>query len=143
MADGTTRAIETVRVGDDTAGGMVTATMTFHRRSADPLYALQGVSVTGDHAVLDVESGQFTRVKNAKGAKPLTNVACVAGSGTTGRHAHVYDFTCDDHRIYVVPPTAGDVVVFADYAEVDYGSNRGFKDEVYARHLRVLNAKGP
>ena len=38
---------------------------------------------------------------------------------------------------------ATDVVVFAHYAEVDYGSNRRFKDEVYARHLRVLNAKGP
>ena len=51
LADGTSRPIESVRLGDKLSdGGYVTAVHTF--RSYDTLYNLGGVYVTGDHLVM-------------------------------------------------------------------------------------------
>jgi len=54
LADGTTRSIETIKLGDTVqGGGRVTAVHTF--RGYDTFYVIHGIHVTGDHLVVDPE----------------------------------------------------------------------------------------
>ena len=119
MEDGSTVAIEELRAGDDTAGGRISATLQFDRASAAPLYTFKGVTVTGDHAVLQGEA--FVRVRDADGAvrlpsKPQIGAAdptrfpalnCPESFGKPGcrliagapKPAVIYDVISSAHRI--------------------------------------------
>jgi hypothetical protein len=115
-------SIEDLRPGDETvAGGRVKATLQFDQQACAPLFDYRGVIVTGDHAV-DSGKRHFVRVKNAIGARQLVD----APPGNL-----VHDLITTDHRI-LVAGRDGEVVVFADYEEVQEGEE---EYDVLLRHL--------
>lgn len=97
MDDGSTKPVESVKIGDITAGGPVT--MVMQADGTDEVwYDYGGVHVTGSHKVY--HEGAWMPVEET-------------GAPTTEVHDTLYTFNCEDHRIY------SDGVVFADYIEHD------------------------
>lgn len=100
MADGSTKKINDVAIGDTTAGGMVIS----RRESFTPngtRYNHNGTIVTGSHAVF--EDGIWKRIENSQNATP------VEGSGI------VYSLVTTGHRIYVGDNIYGDEFEVDDY----------------------------
>jgi len=97
MADGTTKPVEQIDIGDVVAvGGFVFATGKF---LIDNLYEYKGIKVSGSHMVQ--EDGQWTRVADSKYAVSL------------GSDDHiVYVFGSENRRILI------DDVLFTDYFEL-------------------------
>ena len=138
MADGSLRPIESVQVGDETAGGRVISTMVFDAADAAPLFVYKGVVVTADHAVRDrdgADPAAFVRVHAAAGAVVLPTgptAACLAtdpavAGGSEAGTGLLYDLIVTKHVI--VTPAAE----FSDYLEVDLGAAD------YAELLERLN----
>ena len=100
MADGTTRPIETLQVGEQTAGGVVLATQR-HPGVGQPVFRYGHVLVTGGHAVLEMDG--WVRVRESKRALAMPDV-CLAT---------VHNLVTSRHRILV------DEHCFADAAETD------------------------
>jgi hypothetical protein len=74
MANGGTKSICKIRVGDEIKGGLVLATL---RDASTEFYWYGGILVTGKHGVM--EDGKWIRVENSKNArhfKYLTEVCC-------------------------------------------------------------------
>ena len=97
MADGSTKAIEQVDLGDKVAeGGKVFATGKF---LVDNLHDYRGIKVSGSHMVN--EDGNWTRVEDSKHGKAL------------GDEEHtVYVFGAENRRILI------NNILFTDYFEV-------------------------
>jgi hypothetical protein len=97
MADGSTKAVEQVDLGDDVAeGGKVFATGKF---LVENLHDYKGIKVSGSHMVS--EEGNWVRVEDSKYGKPL------------GDDEHtVYVFGSENRRILI------NDILFTDYFEV-------------------------
>jgi len=97
MADGTTKPVEQIDIGDIVAvGGFVFATGKF---LIDNLFEYKGIKVSGSHMVQ--EDGKWTRVADSKHAVSL------------GDDDHiVYVFGSENRRILI------DDVLFTDYFEL-------------------------
>ena len=67
MADGTTKEIQDIEIGDDTKGGRVTGVLMFEGN--DDVYDYNGVTVAGSHAVF--EDGEWMLVSDSKEGKRL------------------------------------------------------------------------
>ena len=141
MADGTARPIEELVPGDSAAGGTVRATLQVHYRAAAQLYSYKGVTVTGNHAVLDRAAGRFVRVSAAQGASVVDDSDLSFGGSVAGTPYSdiVFDLITSKHRIYVYTKSGpgATVVEFADYEEVDeaHDGSGGGGD----RRLALLN----
>jgi hypothetical protein len=96
MADGSTKAIEQVDLGDNVAkGGKVFATGKF---LVENLHDYKGIKVSGSHMVS--EDGNWVRVEDSKHGKPL------------GDDEHtVYVFGSENRRILI------NGITFTDYFE--------------------------
>ena len=151
MADGSLRPIETVRVGEETAGGRVISTMVFDAADAAPLFLYKGIVVTADHAVRDrdgADPAAFVRVHAAAGSAVLPmnesnaarhhgnhrsspasskSVALATDPASSDDWSLLYDLIVTKHVI--VTPAAE----FSDYLEVDLGASD------YAELLERLN----
>ncbi len=101
MADGSTKPVEDIRVGDKTRGGEVTTTMIFS--ATCPIFEYRGVVVSGSHAVF--ENGKWKRVADADYAQLLEK-------DKAAKIEQVFVFDTTEHRIF----TNG--IAFADYSEV-------------------------
>lgn len=115
MANGSTKAICKITIGDDTRGGKVVATT---RGLGQGFYWYFGVLVTGKHAVK--EDGVWVRVENSKNGrefKYLTEVVC--------------NLVTDKHRIWA------NGIEFADEHENDNYENLNLQQS-----LDALNANG-
>lgn len=99
MADGSSKPVEALVIGDSTLGGAVTACMQFSGRN-NPLFNYRGVLVSGSHAVL--EDGRWVRVGASKQAQFVAPHAPA-----------LFCFSCEQHRVFV------NGVTFADYDETD------------------------
>ena len=84
MADGTTKAIETIDVGEHTRGGIVQSTM---KNLPEKIYDYKGVKVSGSHYVM--EDGQFVTVGSSKHGIE------------TEMHEVVYNFIVSEYRIFI------------------------------------------
>jgi len=98
MADGSTKAVEQVDLGDEVAvGGKVFAVGRFLNNE---LHDYKGIKVSGSHMVN--EDGNWTRVEDSKHGKPL------------GDDEHtVYVFGAENRRILI------NNILFTDYFEVN------------------------
>lgn len=114
MADGTTKNIIDVRIGDLTAGGEATS---LHQFKAGLLMNYDGVLVSFYHAVK--EDGEWVRVGHSKRAKETDVVALL------------YNLTTSDRRIFV------NGIEFADYAELQ----KPDLIPIYEYSLEVLNSR--
>jgi len=111
MADGSSRAIEELRIGDKTAGGAVTGVMQY-TCDADELFDYRGTVVTGSHAVWDGETQEWKRVRHSKEAVKMK-------LGKEDKPAALYCIRCEHHRVYTVAKGSDGVVTFADELEVE------------------------
>ena len=131
MADGSTKAVELVDIGDEVAvGGKVFATGKF---LIDNLYEYKGIQVAGTHMVK--EDGNWTRVENSK-----------HGISLGGDEAIVYVFGSEHRRIII------EDIEFTDYFElseqqelVNHGekffSNWQDHDrQIHDKNVNILNA---
>ncbi|MCM8734586.1 hypothetical protein M5E06_10310 [Azospirillum sp. A1-3] len=82
MADGTTKPIAEVRIGDETRGGRVYSIISADGSGAD-WFDYGGVRVTGSHAVH--EGGRWVRIRDSAGAIPASGCP-VLHSISTARH---------------------------------------------------------
>lgn len=95
MADGSTKAIYEIEIGDDTKGGKVLATT---RGVGTEFYWYGGVLVTGKHAVK--EDGRWIRVETSPLAKKFPYLTEVVCNLVTEKHriwAHGNEFA-DEHE---------------------------------------------
>ena len=98
MADGSTKAVEQVDLGDEVAvGGKVFAVGRFLNNE---LHDYKGIKVSGSHMVN--EDGNWVRVEDSKHGKPLGN----------DEHT-VYVFGAENRRILI------NDILFTDYFEVN------------------------
>ena len=129
MADGSTRPVELVGIGDLTRGGMVTAVMQFMAQKR--MFEYHGVTVSGCHAVR--ENGVWKRVADADEAELLNEERLKEIN-------RVYVFDTTEHRIHVTG------VTFADYSEADEDSvawsdaDEALLDGLRAQDLAAMGA---
>mmetsp|Transcript_16268 Transcript_16268/g.25266 ORF Transcript_16268/g.25266 Transcript_16268/m.25266 type:complete len:335 (-) Transcript_16268:79-1083(-) len=120
MADGTSRPISSLAIGDETTGGKVLGVMQFDGKTSAEMYQYPTpagtVVVAGDHAVL--EGDFFVRVSSSNHALSL------ASSETPV----VYDIVTSRHRIEVPGGT-----VFADFAELPPSKTRDLNETLLTR----------
>jgi len=100
MADGLTKKINEVSIGDTTAGGMVISRRESFTQNGTR-YNHNGTILTGSHAVF--EDGIWKRIENSPNATPIE------GSGI------VYSLVTTGHRIYVGDNIYGDEFEVDDY----------------------------
>jgi len=131
MADGSTKPVEQVDLGDKVAkGGKVFAAGRF---LVNNLYDYKGIKVSGSHMVN--EDGNWTRIEDSKHGKAL------------GDDEHtVYVFGSENRRILIKD------ILFTDYFEVkeqeklseneeDFFKNwKKFSDEDHKSNVNILNA---
>ena len=91
MADGTTKEITTIKVGEETKGGTVQAKMEFMPQN---IYNYKDVLVSGSHWV--IEDNQFIAVEDSKHGV------------LTDRIEPVYTFKTSDNRIWINDIEFGD-----------------------------------
>ena len=91
MLDGTEKEITTIKVGEETKGGIVQAKMEFMPQS---IYNYKGVLVSGSHWV--VEDNQLIAVEDSKHGI------------LTDRVEPVYTFKTSDNRIWINDIEFGD-----------------------------------
>jgi hypothetical protein len=113
MADGSTKEIKKIDLGEKTKGGEVLGTIQAY---VDSVYTYDGVEVSGKHAVK--ENGKWVRVENSEGKK----------FKTLGKFK-VYCLITSKHRIFA------NGVEFADYVETDK-----YEDLSIDQSLEALNS---
>ena len=97
MADGTTKEITTIKVGEETRGGIVQAKMEFMPQN---IYDYKGVLVSGSHWV--IEDNQFVAVEDSKrGIR-------------TDKIEPVHTFKTSDNRIWIKDIEFGDFETGSD-----------------------------
>jgi len=117
MADGSTKEIKNIQLGDDTKGGEVTGVFQF--KATDEIHDYKGVTVAGSHYVK--EDGRFIMVQDSPLSIKIDPIPVVYSLDTTGRRIFINDIEFADYN--------GDGVAknFLDNAGVDLP---GFNKEV-------------
>lgn len=128
MADGTTKQIGTIRLGDQTLGGEVVA---IHCYDGAPLYNYRGVHVSGTHYV--IENGIPIMVQDSVHAEKIDNVYGLYTIDTTGRRIFANGIEFADHN--------GDGVIFEFFKNANR-TNFDSESDIYREILiQVKDAK--
>ena len=85
MADGSTKQIKNIQLGDATKGGEVTGVFQF--KAADEIHDYKGVTVAGSHYVK--EDGKFIMVKDSPLSVKIDKIPVVYSLDTTGRRIFI------------------------------------------------------
>ena len=94
MADGSTKKIKNIQLGDDTKGGEVTGVFQF--KASDEIHDYKGVTVAGSHYVK--EDGKFIMVKDSPLAVKIDKIPVVYSLDTTGRRIFIKDIEFADYN---------------------------------------------
>jgi len=94
MADGSTKKIKNIQLGDDTKGGEVTGVFQF--KATDEIHDYKGVTVAGSHFVK--EDGKFIMVKDSPLAVKIDKIPVVYSLDTTGRRIFINDIEFADYN---------------------------------------------
>ncbi len=94
MADGSTKEIKNIQLGDDTKGGEVTGVFQF--KASDEIHDYKGVTVAGSHYVK--EDGRFIMVKDSPLAVKIDKIPVVYSLDTSGRRIFIKDIEFADYN---------------------------------------------
>jgi hypothetical protein len=94
MADGSTKQIKNIQLGDATKGGEVTGVFQF--KATDEIHDYKGVTVAGSHYVK--EDGKFIMVKDSPLAVKIDKIPVVYSLDTTGRRIFINDIEFADYN---------------------------------------------
>jgi hypothetical protein len=94
MADGSTKEIKNIQLGDDTKGGEVTGVFQF--KATDEIHDYKGVTVAGSHYVK--EDGKFIMVKDSPLSVKIDKIPVVYSLDTTGRRIFINDIEFADYN---------------------------------------------
>jgi hypothetical protein len=94
MADGSTKEIKNIQLGDDTKGGEVTGVFQF--KATDEIHDYKGVTVAGSHYVK--EDGKFIMVKDSLLSVKIDKIPVVYSLDTTGRRIFINDIEFADYN---------------------------------------------
>jgi hypothetical protein len=94
MADGSTKEIKNIQLGDDTKGGEVTGVFQF--KATDEIHDYKGVTVAGSHYVK--EDGKFIMVKDSPISVKIDKIPVVYSLDTTGRRIFINDIEFADYN---------------------------------------------
>jgi len=94
MANGSTKEIKDIQLGDDTKGGEVTGVFQF--KATDEIHDYKGVTVAGSHFVK--EDGKFIMVKDSPLAIKIDKIPVVYSLDTTGRRIFIKDIEFADYN---------------------------------------------
>ena len=94
MADGSTKEIKNIQLGDDTKGGEVTGVFQF--KATDEIHDYKGVTVAGSHYVK--EDGKFIMVKDSPLAVKIDKIPVVYSLDTTGRRIFINNIEFADYN---------------------------------------------
>ena len=94
MADGSTKQIKNIQLGDDTKGGEVTGVFQF--KASDEIHDYKGVIVAGSHYVK--EDGKFIMVKDSPLAVKINKIPVVYSLDTSGRRIFINDIEFADYN---------------------------------------------
>ena len=94
MADGSTKQIKNIQLGDDTKGGEVTGVFQF--KASDEIHNYKGVTVAGSHFVK--EDGKFIMVKDSPLSVKIDKIPVVYSLDTTGRRIFINDIEFADYN---------------------------------------------
>ena len=94
MADGSTKEIKNIQLGDDTKGGEVTGVFQF--KASDEIHDYKGVTVAGSHYVK--EDGRFIMVKDSPLSVKIDKIPVVYSLDTTGRRIFINDIEFADYN---------------------------------------------
>ncbi len=94
MADGSTKEIKNIQLGDNTKGGEVTGVFQF--KASDEIHDYKGVTVAGSHYVK--EDGKFIMVKDSPLSVKIDKIPVVYSLDTTGRRIFINDIEFADYN---------------------------------------------
>jgi hypothetical protein len=94
MADGSTKEIKNIQLGDQTKGGEVTGVFQF--KATDEIHDYKGVTVAGSHYVK--EDGKFIMVKDSLLSVKIDKIPVVYSLDTTGRRIFINDIEFADYN---------------------------------------------
>jgi hypothetical protein len=94
MADGSTKEIKNIQLGDATKGGEVTGVFQF--KASDEIHDYKGVTVAGSHYVK--EDGKFIMVKDSPLSVKIDKIPVVYSLDTTGRRIFINDIEFADYN---------------------------------------------
>ena len=94
MADGSTKEIKDIQLGDDTKGGEVTGVFQF--KAGDEIHDYKGVTVAGSHFVK--EDDKFIMVKDSPLAVKIDKIPVVYSLDTSGRRIFINDIEFADYN---------------------------------------------
>jgi len=94
MANGSTKEIKNIQLGDDTKGGEVTGVFQF--KASDEIHDYKGVTVAGSHYVK--EDGKFIMVKDSPLSIKIDKIPVVYSLDTTGRRIFINDIEFADYN---------------------------------------------
>ena len=94
MADGSTKKIKDIQLGDDTKGGEVTGVFQF--KASDEIHDYKGVTVAGSHFVK--EDDKFIMVKDSPLAVKIDKIPVVYSLDTSGRRIFINDIEFADYN---------------------------------------------
>ena len=94
MADGSTKKIKNIQLGDNTKGGEVTGVFQF--KASDEIHDYKGVTVAGSHYVK--EDGKFIMVKDSPLAVKIDKIPVVYSLDTTARRIFIKDIEFADYN---------------------------------------------
>jgi len=94
MADGSTKEIKNIQLGDATKGGEVTGVFQF--KASDEIHDYKGVTVAGSHYVK--EDGKFIMVKDSPLSVKIDKIPVVYSLDTSGRRIFIKDIEFADYN---------------------------------------------
>jgi hypothetical protein len=94
MADGSTKEIKNIQLGDNTKGGEVTGVFQF--KASDEIHDYKGVTVAGSHYVK--EDGRFIMVKDSPLSIKIDKIPVVYSLDTSGRRIFINDIEFADYN---------------------------------------------
>jgi len=94
MADGSTKKIKNIQLGDNTKGGEVTGVFQF--KATDEIHDYKGVTVAGSHYVK--EDGRFIMVKDSPLSVKIDKIPVVYSLDTSGRRIFINDIEFADYN---------------------------------------------
>jgi hypothetical protein len=94
MADGSTKEIKNIQLGDDTKGGEVTGVFQF--KASDDIHNYKGITVAGGHYVK--ENNEFIMVKDSPLAVKMDKIPVVYSLDTSARRIFIKDIEFADYN---------------------------------------------
>jgi hypothetical protein len=94
MANGSTKEIKNIQLGDDTKGGEVTGVFQF--KASDDIHNYKGVTVAGGHYVK--ENNEFIMVKDSPLAVKIDKIPVVYSLDTSARRIFIKDIEFADYN---------------------------------------------